>query len=164
MRLEHEEERKALEERTKDLESTAEKAKQTKKETRSVVGQIEQANIEPSTPANSKVLSEAILLTFVATKELPRSQVELELILGKRSQRQSRCQRQPQPQPQSQPLPQSQSQIQGPEPEPEPTLPFQWGIFSWYNQLPVPANRPRRVHIQIASKFRWTRSTASRPS
>ncbi len=149
-RLQREEERKALEDRVKDLESLAEKAKRAKKETQSVVGPVEQVNVEPSTPANAKALS-ASSFTFVATREFPPSQVGVEPVHGKRSQRQSRLQRQSQSQPQHQSQPQLN---QGPEPEPEPTPPSQWGMFSRHCHPPVPADRPRRVHIHAEEAIR----------
>lgn len=72
-RLQREEERKALEDKAKDLESIPEKAKIAKEETQSVVGSVKKVNVELSTPSNVKALSEASSFTFVATKEFPPS-------------------------------------------------------------------------------------------
>lgn len=84
-RLESEEKCEALENMVKYFESITEKAKRTKKESQSIVGPVEQVNVEPFTPTNAKALSEASSFTFVATKKFPSSQVEVEPIQGKRS-------------------------------------------------------------------------------
>lgn len=110
------------------------------RETQSIVGPVEQVNVEPSNPANAKVPSAASSFTFVAAKELPPSQLQTKPVHPKKSQRKLR----PQPQPQF-------TQAPEPEPEPEPelesTLPSQLGMFSRQFYPPVPANRPRRINI-----------------
>lgn len=148
-RLEQEEKCEALENMVKYFESITEKAERTKKESQSIVGPVEQVNVEPSTPTNAKALSEASSFTFVATKKFPSSQVEVEPIQGKRSRRQSRRQRQPQ----SQSQPQSQLDLE-PKSVPEPTPPSQWGMFSHHSHTLVPAIRPRRIHIHAEEAIR----------
>lgn len=143
-RLQQEKERKTLEEKVKDLESTAEKAKKGKEETQSVVGPVEQDNIEPSTPASAKTLSIASSLTFAAAKEFPL-RTEKKPVHDKESQRQSV------PQPQFQPWVKKERE---PAPEPEPPLPSQWGMFSSHYYPPIPANRPRRIHIHAEEAIR----------
>ena len=147
-RLQREEERETLEERVKFLESTAEKAKKAKRETRSVVGPVEQVNIEPSTPASAMTLSTASSFTFAAAKELPL-QIEKKPVHDKESQRQLRLRPQSEPQPQLKQEPEPE-----PEPEPELTLPSQWGMFSRHCYPPVPANRPRQIHIHAEEAIR----------
>ena len=148
-RLEREENREALEDIVKHLESTTEKAERAKKESQSIVGPVEQVNVEPSTPTSPKALSEASSFTFAATKEFPSSQVEVEPVKGKRSRSQS--QRQRQPLSQSQPQPQLDLE---PKSEPEPTPPSQWGMFSRHSYNLVPAIRPRRIHIHAEEAIR----------
>lgn len=150
--LEREEECKALQDRVRDLEAITEKAKRAKKETQSVVGSIEQVNVEPSTLTNAKALSEASSFTFLATKQFPSLQIRVEPVQGKKCRRQS--QRQRQPQSQSQPQPQLN---QEPNSEPKPTLPSQWRMFSRHSHTLVQANHPRRIHIHAeeAIKIRF---------
>lgn len=157
--LQQEEELKALEDRVKDLESTTEKAARANEETQSVVGPVEQVNIEPSIPANATTLFTASPFKFAAAKELPPSQIEMKQFRDKKSQRQLRIR--PQAQHQAQPQPQIK---QGPEPEGEPTPPSQQGMFSRHCYPPIPPHRPRRIpgastsmlrrQLEIASKSR----------
>lgn len=109
-------------------------------ETRSIVGPMEQVNLEPSyayPAANS--------FTFVAAQELPSSQIGSRQIRPKRSQRQPRTPLQRKPQPQSK---------QESEPEPKPPLQSQLGIFSHHLYPQVLANRPRRSHVHAGEAIR----------
>ena len=117
------------------------------RETRSVVGPVEQINIEPSCPHPTYLgtTSGGNSFTFVAAKELPPSHIGSRQIHSKKSRRQ----RQPQPQPE----PQIQSE-QEREPEPKPTPPSQLGMFSHHFYPPVPANRPRRSQIHVEEAIR----------
>lgn len=145
--LQQEEELKALEDRVKDMESTTENAARANEETQSVVGPVEQVNIEPFIPANATTLFTASSFKFTAAKELPPSQIELKQFRDKKSQRQVRLR----PQHQAQPQPQIK---QEPEPEREPTPPSQLGMFSRHCYPPIPPHRPRRIHIHAEEAIR----------
>ncbi|MCJ1349813.1 hypothetical protein MMC31_008054 [Peltigera leucophlebia] len=118
---------------------------QQQRETQSIVGPVEQVDVEPSNPANAKTISAASSFTFVAAKELPQLQVKMRPVHPKKSQRKLRPQPQPHPQPQLK---------QEPEPEPELTTPSQLGMFSRHFYPPVPWNRPRRIHIHAEEAIR----------
>lgn len=121
------------------------------RQTRSIVGPLEQVNIEPSHPhpTNAGMPSVTNSFTFVAAKELPPSQ------LGSRQIRSMKSRRQLQtlPQPKS-PSRSKQEQEAEPEPEPKTTSPSQLGMFSRHSYPPVPANRPRRSHIHPLEAIR----------
>ena len=128
--------------RTKTDELERARYPQQLRETQSIVGPIEQVNVEPSNPASDKTLS-AASFTFVAAKELPTLQMEMKPVHPNKSRRQ--LQPQPQPQPELK---------QEPEAEPKLTSPSQLGMFSRQFYPPVPANRPRRIHIHAEEAIR----------
>lgn len=125
------------------------------RDTRSVVGPVEQINIEPFCPhlAYGGTTNVGTSFTFVAAKKLfPPSHIGSRQIHSMKSRRQ----RQPQPQPQLQPKPQIQWE-KAPEPEPNHVLSSsQLGMFSHqFYPPPVPANnRPRRSQIHVEEAIR----------
>ena len=143
----------ALRTKTEELERArlAIKEKAKARYPQQLWGPVEQVNVEPSNPANSKTLLGTIAFTFDTSKEHPPSQVEMKSVHPKKSQRQLRPQRQPRAQPQ--PLPQLKREPE-PEPEPKPTPPSQWGMFTRHFYPPVPVNRPRRIHIHAEEAIR----------
>lgn len=122
-------------------------------DTRSVVGPVEQINIEPSCPhlAYGGTTNAGTSFTFVAAKKLfPPSHIGSRQIRPKKSRRPQQSQAHLQPEPQIQ-------WEKRPEPEPERALsPSQLGMFSHqFYPAPVPAsNRPRRSQIHVEEAIR----------
>ena len=137
--------RSAIEEQAKA------KSPQQLRQTRSIVGPVEQVNIEPchSHPTNAGMPSVTNSFTFVAAKELPPSKLASRQIRSMKSRRQ--LQTLPQPKPPSRSKQEKEAE---PEPEPQPTPPSQLGMFSRHSYPPVPANRPRRSQIHPLEAIR----------
>lgn len=149
----------ALKEKANELEKARsaqeEQAKahnpQQARETRSIVGPIEQVNVEPSDPAATKMAIAPKSFTFVAARQLPPSLKERRQIQAKGSPRQLG--------PQSQPEPDSQREHkhgreQEQDQQPSHALPFQSGMFSHHFYPPAPDYRPRRSHIHAEEAIR----------
>ncbi len=126
---------------------------QQARETRSIVGPVEQVNVEPSDPAPASMASAAKSFTFVAAKQLPLSLIESRQIQVKKSRRQLEPQSQPEPESQSEDK-QEQEQEQDQEQELKHALPSQSGMFSHHFYPPPPDYRPRRSHIHAEEAIR----------
>lgn len=121
------------------------------RETRSLVGPVEQVNVEPSDPAGTRMASAPKSFTFVAAKQLPPSLIESRKIQAMKSRGQLEPESQPEPEPQGE---HKRGQEQEQEQEPKHALPFQSGMFSHHFYPPAPDYRPRRSHIHAEEAIR----------